>query len=100
MDKELLETLEKINKTLEKFNNENSKEIKEKIEKAFSEPATISIKKDADGHAETHIEGKTLAILVTLAGLELAILEKLDVPSGVWGLIKSTVGAEEVKPNE
>lgn len=97
MDKEILEMLENIKKTLEKVNSKNSGFIKEKIEEAFNEPATISIKKDADGKAETHVEGGSIALLITLAGLEKTILEKLDAPTEVWELIKHLVGTKEVK---
>ena len=97
MDKEILEMLKNINETLKKVNGANCDYIKEKISEAFNEPAEVSIKKEADGKAITHVEGRALPILITLAGLEKAVVEKLDASTGVWELIKETVGTKEVE---
>ena len=50
------------------------------------------IEKDNDGTAETHIEGTNLAILITLAGLEKAILEQTKTPAFVWERVQKQVG--------
>lgn len=90
MDKELLEMFNKLKNIM-------ADNVKDSISEAFNEPAKISIEKDADGRAKTHIEGKPLPILIALAGLEKAVLEKLDAPTGVWELIKEAVGTKEVE---
>lgn len=100
MDKELLKILEDVNKKLEKINEKNKKEICKEIENGFNEPAKISIEKNIDGKAEMHVEGKAIAILITLAGLEKGILEKLDAPNDLWELIKYMVGTREAGDNE
>lgn len=95
MDKEIKEILKKINKMLDKELKKGDK-LKKDLEKAFDEPALISIKKDKSGKAETHIEGTNLALLITLAGLENTILDKLNVPTGLFDVIKDMVGTKEV----
>lgn len=98
MDKELLEILnEALGDLLNDDKNKVINKMQKEINKAFKEKASISIEKFEDGRTETHIEGSTLGILIALAGLEKSVLEKLDVPREVWGLIKRTVGTKEVK---
>ena len=101
MDKELLEMLKDLNEALGDLLNDDKNKVinkmQKEINKAFKEKASISIEKFEDGRAETHIEGSTLGILIALAGLEKSVLEKLDVPREVWGLIKRTVGTKEAK---
>ena len=104
MDKELKEMLKELNEVLGDLLNDNitgvNSKIKDKIQEAFKEEAIISIKKSKDGRAESHIEGSTLAILITLAGLEKTVLEKLNTPNAIWEMIKHTVGTMEVGENE
>ena len=102
MDKELMEILEKLNNMLEKEikNFEKTEGIKEKINEAFKEKAVISIKKHENGTAKTHIEGTNLAVLITLAGLEKTVIEKLKVPNEIWEMIKNIVGTREAEDNE
>lgn len=101
MDKELLEMLKDLNEALGDLLNDDKNKVinkmQKEINKAFKEKASISIEKFEDGRAKTHIEGSTLGILIALAGLEKSVLEKLDVPREVWGLIKRTVGTKEAK---
>lgn len=104
MDKELKEMLKELNEVLRDLLNDNitavNSKIKNKIQEAFKDEATISIKKSKNGRAKSHIEGSTLAILITLAGLEKTVLEKLNTPNGAWEIIKHTVGTMEVGENE
>lgn len=104
MDKESKEMLKELNEVLGDLLNDNitgvNSKIKDKIQEAFKEEATISIKKSKDGRAETHVEGSTLAILITLAGLEKTVLEKLNTPNAIWEMIKHTVGTEEANNND
>lgn len=104
MDKELLEMLKDLNEVLGDLIKDDKDSFKsklqEKINKGFKEKASISIEKFEDGRAETHIEGTNIAVLIALAGLEKAVLEKLDTPKSLWELIKQTVGTIEVGDNE
>lgn len=104
MDKESKEMLKELNEVLGDLLNDNitgvNSKIKDKIQEAFKEEATISIKKSKDGRAETHVEGSTLAILITLAGLEKTVLEKLNTPNAIWEMIKHTIGTEEANNND
>lgn len=104
MDKESKEMLKELNEVSGDLLNDNitgvNSKIKDKIQEAFKEEATISIKKSKDERAETHVEGSTLAILITLAGLEKTVLEKLNTPNAIWEMIKHTVGTEEANNND
>lgn len=104
MDKELLEMLKDLNEVLGDLINDDKDSVKsklqERIEKSFSEKASVSIVKFEDGRAETHIEGTNVAVLIALAGLEKTVLEKLNPPKGLWELIKHSVGTREAGDNE
>ena len=93
--KQMIKKLEELNELLEGANNIPNK-IKEAIEKGHNEEAKISIHKHADGSAETSVEGSTMAILITLAGLEKTILNKINAPVEVFELVKETIGTREV----
>ena len=102
MDKEikemLKELLEDLREKLDKIDGEFN--LQDKINKAHKEKAIISIEKHEDGTAITKVEGSNLAILITLAGLENAVLGKLNPPKGLWELIKTSTGTLEVGDNE
>lgn len=102
MDKEIKEMLKELLKDLEEKLDkiDGDFNLKYKINEAHKQPAKISIEKHEDGSADTHIEGSNLAILITLAGLENAVLGKLNPPKGLWGLIKNTTGTMEAGDNE
>ena len=74
--------------------------IAKSIKKAYNEPAKISVKKDETVQATCHIEGKALPLLITLAGIEKAILNKTHVPKELYEIIKSSLGYVEVKEDE
>lgn len=104
MDKELLKMLKQLNEMIEKKikNRDKNGDIKEKIHEAYEQPCEISIKKNgktSEG-AECKVIGSTLAVLVTLAGLEKAILEKLNPPAGLYEMIKQITGVMEANDNE
>ena len=95
MLKELLKDLgEKLDKIDGDFN------LQEKLSEAHKQPAKLSIEKHEDGSAITQVEGSNLAILITLAGLEHSVLEKLNPPKGLWDLIKASTGTREAGDNE
>lgn len=102
--KEMLDKLSKLNKIMDTLIDDKKEGFVSKVQKsineAFKEKATISIEKQENGEATTHIEGSTLAVLITLAGLEKTVLEKLDTPKSLWELIKQTVGTMEADDNE
>ena len=98
-EKELLDALKEVNKMLEKLidNDGASDLINEKISEAHKQEASILIEKDKDGKAKLTLKGTNLALLVTLAGLEKAVLEKTHVPTDIWELIKKSVGTMEAE---
>ena len=71
-------------------------DIKDKFNKAINQECEISIKKGKDGVTHSYIMGSNLAILITLAGLEQAILNKLGCSESMYEMVKRAVGTEEV----
>lgn len=100
MDEKLKKLRELIDILLDPTEDKMLELLNEEIKKASKENTKISIVKKADGKSCTNLEGSTTAILVTLAGLEKSVLQKLDVPYCVWEYIKEHVKSEEVKDNE
>lgn len=105
MDKELLEKMEKMLEDLKEiethvFNNDKSSlgdNLFNKLEKAFNEEIKVSIETHKNGVSKVEAKGSNIGLLVALAGLEKAILEKINPPKGFWEIIKNSVG---VKNNE
>lgn len=95
LKKVLKELNQKLGKILEETSDGFSEIIANRLSEAHNEKCELSIKKDKNGKAKIVMEGSTLAILITLAGLEKTVLEKTHVPSEVWEMIKSTVGTRE-----
>lgn len=100
MEKELKELLKDFSELLDKIGGDTKSSLSNDIDKAFREKASISITKDEEGKSEMHTKGTTLAILITLAGLEKGLLEQLDVPNTLWEIIKCKVGARKANDNE
>lgn len=73
-----------------------AKKVDARFDEAIKEKAVVSIEKFEDGSATTKIEGNNLSILIALAGLEKTVFEKLDVPNGLWEMVKDKVGTKEV----
>lgn len=96
MNKEIKEDLKKVSKLLEEMKSQAISEFSNKISEAIKEPAIISIEKDYDGKADTRIEGERLALIITLAGLEQTMFEKLNVDKEEFDLIKEFIGTKEV----
>ena len=71
--------------------------LSEALDKAVNEECTLSITKGKDGKACTKIEGSRLAILITLAGLEKTVLDKIEDQVGLFEMVKEFVGTEEAK---
>lgn len=103
-DKDLKEMLKSMENILKLLNDSDLGKAKEKfsnmLEEAINEPAIISIEKDNGGKAETRVEGKRLAILVTLAGAEKSILRNIKASEEEFNFIKNFVGSAEVDANE
>lgn len=101
MSNELREMLKDLLKDLDKKLDEiGDLNIDDKINEAFKQPAKLSIEKFEDGKSILDVEGTNLAILITLAGLEKAVLKKLNQPRGLWDLIKHSVETMEAGDNE
>lgn len=104
MDEELKELLKELNSVVKDLLNDDkvkpNNSLKKIFDRAFKQKAIISMEKREDGTAETHIEGSTLGILISLVGLEKSVLEKLKVPTKVFNDIKNIVGVEEQKEYE
>lgn len=101
MDNELKEMLKDLLNNLgEKIDQMGDFNIGDEISKGFKQPAKLSIEKFEDGKSILNVEGTNLAILITLAGLEKAVLKKLNQPRGLWDLIKHSVETMEAGDNE
>lgn len=96
-DKDLKQMIKKLEELTEMLENveEIPNKIMEAIEQGYNEEAKITVHKYADGRAETQIEGSTMAILITLAGLEKSVLDRVNAPAGLFELVKETVGTKE-----
>lgn len=93
--KDFMEVLEKINSIMEKM-GANINPFGNRFEEANNEACTLSItKKEGNNPQEIRVEGSTPAILLNLAGLEKAILEKLEVPQHVFEMVKNSIGTRE-----
>lgn len=90
----MIEKLKELSELLEGV-SDIPNHFREAIEKGHKEEAKISVHKYADGRAETSVEGSTMGILIALAGLEKTVLNKINVPAGLFELIKDTVGTRE-----
>ena len=99
MEKELREMLKELKKLRKVITDKDIEEAKENFDKLMSEalntPCEISIKKEDSGLANMKIEGKRLAILVTLAGAEKGILQQLKCTDDEFEFIKGFVGSKE-----
>lgn len=92
MKKELEKELDKL---LEKLKNsilESDEDIDKELREHHKKPALIHIEKKENGDSSIKLEGTATAILITLAGLEKTILEKLNPPAGFYEFIKMKTG--------
>lgn len=87
--------MEELKELMDKLLSSTLTKTLESLEENLHEPCKIAIEKDKKGVAHTQIEGKRVAILITLAGLEKTILEKTNTPSEVYEFIRKLVGAED-----
>lgn len=71
----------------------------EKLDKADKEKCKISVENNTDGEKHIEAEGGTLALLVTLAGLEDQILKQTGCDRGTFDFIKGHITTMEA-PNE
>ena len=94
VEKELKKLLEELTECISKNDFNIEKAIEDSIDKAFNQPCSISIEKDANGEATLSAKGNNIALLITLAGLEKSILEKTNPPAGLYEMIKRKVGVK------
>lgn len=88
---------EELKKLLKEFKELTKRTLIEELEKAVNEKCIISVTKNKKGEAKQKIEGSTLSILITLAGLEKSILRELGTPVELYEMIKECVGTKEAK---
>lgn len=81
----------------EMLNGDLDTAIKGTLEDAMKMDCKISIEKDKQGRAHTRLEGNSLAILVTLAGLEKIVLDKLDCNNRTFEILKRMIDQEDAK---
>ena len=74
-----------------------AKKVDARFDEAIKEKAVVSIEKFEDGRATTRIEGSNLSVLIALAGLEKTVFEKLEVPEGLWEMVKEKIGTKEAE---
>lgn len=93
----ILKDLKSMAKTLEKANEKSEKEFLKNLEESLKLPCKIHLDKDETGEAKIEVVGNTKALLISLAGLEEAILKQLDVLTGMFEMVKGYVGTKEAQ---
>jgi predicted RNA-binding protein len=92
MKKELEKELDKL---LEKLKNsilEDDEDINKALKEEHKTPTLIHIEKNKDGKSSIKLEGTSVSILITLAGLEKTIMETVNPPAGFYEFIKMKTG--------
>jgi muramoyltetrapeptide carboxypeptidase LdcA involved in peptidoglycan recycling len=92
MKKKFDKELDNILQDLKNAILENDEDIDKALREEQKTPTLIHIEKNKDGNSKVKIEGTNLSLLITLAGLEMTILEQLNPPAGLFDLIKRKVG--------
>lgn len=67
------------------------------LQEALNEECEITVKKGKGGVVETEISGSGMALLVTLAGLEKTILDKVGCTDSMFKIIKGAIGTKEAE---
>jgi len=99
MDKEIEKLMKDILKKMDKKLNDMEdidKITEKKIEEHSKKPCKLSIEKGDDGEAKITVIGTNMSILIGLAGLEKAVLKKLNPPAGLFEHIKRKIDTMEV----
>lgn len=102
-DKEINKLMEEVlENTLKKMKEEGlidealdeiDEKAMEKFEEASKEDFVINVSRK-NGHNKLNVEGGRLTLLIGLAGIEKAILAKLDASEEMFEFIKDHVGVE------
>lgn len=80
----------KLEEKIKDANSQMEDIIVDVLKAANKEDACIKVNNKA-GEVEVLLSGSTLSLLVTLAGLEITALRKLDVPKHIFDTIKDYV---------
>lgn len=97
MDKEFLKMMSELFANMSKnLDGDLDKKIDKAMKRVFNEETEIQIIKSKNGKTEIKTKGTNLSILITLAGLEKSILDRLGLPKRVFDFLKDTVGTMEV----
>ena len=98
-NKDVKEMLKDLKELIEIFEDSDFEKAKEKFEKqlkeALNEPCKITIEKGKKGDAKLGIEGRRLALLISLAGAEESILKQLKCSEDEFKFIKNLVGTRD-----
>ena len=98
-NKEIKEMLNNLKELLEIMEDSDIGKAKEKFEKmlkeAINEPCKITIEKGKKGDAKLGIEGRRLALLISLAGAKQGILKQLKCSDEEFEFISNFVGTRD-----
>ena len=95
--KEILKNLKELKGLIDDFDNNEknlSTSLYEELKKASKQKAILSIEAK-NGGAKVISEGSTLSILLCLASLEKAVLERINPPKGLYEFVKTISGIED-----
>ncbi len=98
-NKEIKEMLNDLKELIEMFEDSDIGKAKEKFEKmlkeAINEPCKITIEKGKNGEAKLGVEGRRLALLISLAGAKQGILKQLKCSDEEFEFISNFVGTRD-----
>lgn len=72
-------------------------QIKKILDDEYYKECEISIKRNKDRSANVHLEGSALSLLITLAGLEEAVLNRVNADEKTFKLLKAITKVQEVR---
>lgn len=72
-------------------------QIKKILDDEYYKECEISIKRNKDRSANVHLEGSALSLLITLTGLEEAVLNRVNADEKTFKLLKAITKVQEVR---
>ena len=93
--KKMLKQWEKLSKLADDESKTANDTLYEILKARGHEPVKIEIETTKKGEARVRAEGPSISILVALAGLENAILEKAQCPAFIFDKIRAMTRTEE-----
>lgn len=94
LQKELKDLLNEVKELVDKTTDKMADTFYKDVEEALKGDCSLSIE-TKDGRTKTSIEGTGLSILINLASLEKSVMKKLDVPVGLWEMVKELIDTKE-----